>query len=162
MKKLCIALAASLIVLAGCGGAATTTADNEATILETSQHGAVKDVTTEQYHNQADFKAGWDKLYAGQSEPALPNIDFTKDSVVMFALGEHKSGGFKTRVLRTEATQTTPPGYAMGFEVTIPGIGCHTTTQEITRPFIVVSVPTTATITFDEAVQRRQPDCTAK
>ena len=159
MKKLLVIVAALAAVLAGCGGADTTTPDNQATVLESGQHGAIKDVTQEQYHNQADFKAGWDKLYAGQSEPALPTIDFTKDTVVMFALGEHKTGGYKARVLHTEAT---PGGYSLGFEVIIPGIGCHSTTQETTRPFIVISVPTTVDITIDEAVQRRQPDCTAK
>jgi hypothetical protein len=159
MKKLLsIILSASIALLAGCGGSATTAPDNQAVVLQTGQHGALKDVTTEQYHNQADLKAGWDKLYAGQSEPTLPTVDFTKDTVVMFTLGEHKTGGYKVRVLSTAAAQD---GYTMGFEVTIPGIGCHATTQEFTRPFIVVSVPTTADIVFDEPVQRRQPDCTS-
>ena len=161
MKKLCIALAASLVALAGCGGAGTdsTTPDNQATVLESSQHGALKDVTQEQYHNQADFKAGWDKVYAGESEPALPNVDFTKNTVVLFAIGEHKSGGYKVRVIKAAQGAT---GFDLGFEVTIPGIGCHSTTQELTRPFIVVTIPTATDATIDDAVQRRQPDCTAK
>lgn len=161
MKKLSIALVASLFVLAGCGGAASTEPDLQATILESGQHGALKDVTTEQYHNQADLKTGWDKLYAGQTAPALPNVDFTKDTVVMFALGEHKSGGYKARVIKA-APAATGTGFDLGFEVTIPGIGCHSTTQELTRPFIVISIPTTTDAAIDDAVQRRQPDCTAK
>lgn len=161
MKKLCIALAASLVVLAGCGGAATTEPDLQATVLQSGQHGALKDVITEQYHNQADLKAGWDKLYAGQAAPALPNVDFTKDTVVLFALGEHKSGGYKARVIKA-APAATGTGFDLGFEVTIPGIGCHTTTQEFTRPFIVISIPTATDATIDEAIQRRQPDCTAQ
>lgn len=160
MKKLLlIILGASMASLAACGGMGTTS-DNEATVLETSQHGAIGDVTEDQYHNQADFKAGWDKAYAGQSEPALPNIDFTKNTVALFALGEHKTGGYKVRVI--QAAAAPPSGYNLGFEVTIPGIGCLTTSQESTKPFIFVSVPTTADITFEDAVQRRQPDCTQK
>jgi|SRR5579885_477817 len=161
MKKLSIALAASLVVLAGCGGTDATAPDNQATVLEMSQHGALKDVTQEQYHNQADFKAGWDKVYAGESEPALPNVDFTKNTVVLYAIGEHKTGGYKVRVIKA-APSATGTGFDLGFEVTIPGIGCHTTTQEFTHPFIVISIPTTTDATIDEAVQRRQPDCTAK
>lgn len=162
MKKLSIALAATL-VLAGCGGAGTDTTapDNQATVLEQGQHGSMKDVTQEQYHNQADFKAGWDKLYAGQSEPALPNVDFTKNTVVLYVIGEHKSGGYKARVIKAGAGATSI-GFDLQFEVTIPGIGCHSTTQEVTRPFIVISIPTTTDATIDDAVQRRQPDCTAK
>jgi hypothetical protein len=160
MKKLSIALAVSVLALTGCGGAdTTTTADVQATVLEQGQHGAIKDVTQEQYHNQADFKAGWDKLYVGQSEPALPNVDFTKDSVVLFAIGEHKSGGYKARVIKAALTGTV---FDVGFEVTIPGVGCHTTTQEFTRPFIVISIPTTTDAVIEDAIQRRQPDCTAK
>lgn len=160
MKKLSIVLAASVVALAGCGGgAATSDADVQATILESGQHGALKDVAQEQYHNAADFKAGWDKLYAGQSEPALPNVDFTKDTVVLYSIGEHKSGGYKVRAIKAEQGAS---GFDLGFEVTIPGIGCHTTTQEFTRPFIVISIPTTMDATIEEAVQRRQPDCTAK
>lgn len=159
MKKLLIViLGASLGLLAACAGEGPTP-DNQATVLEQSQHSALKDVTTEQYHNQADFKAGWDKLYAGESAPALPNVDFTKNSVVLFALGEHKTGGYKARVLHAEAAGA---GFVLGFEVTIPGIGCHSTTQEITRPFIVVSIPTTTDANIEDAVQKRQPDCTAK
>jgi len=160
MKKLLyIVLGVSIASLAACGGEASSSPDNQATVLETSQHGAIEDVVTESYHNQADFKAGWDKAYAGQSAPALPNIDFTKNTVVLFALGQHKTGGYKARVLRATPIQGA---YAVGFEVTIPGIGCHGTTQETTKPFIVISVPTTMDPAFDEPVQRRQPDCTAK
>lgn len=158
MKKLIIAFGASLAMLAGCGGMSAP--DTQATVLESGQHSAVDDVSQEFYHNQADFKAGWDKLYANESsKPAAPNVDFTKNTAIIFTLGQHKTGGYKARVIKTEAGQGM---YTVGFEVTIPGIGCHSTTQEVTKPFIVVSVPTTSDITFDEAVQRRQPDCTAK
>jgi hypothetical protein len=161
MKKLSIALAASLVILAGCGGMSSSSSDVQATVLEQGQHGALKDVTQEQYHDQAAFKAGWVKLYAGQSAPELPNVDFTKNTVVLYAIGEHNSGGYKARVLKAQPA-ATGTGFDLGFEVTIPGIGCHATTQEVTRPFIVISIPTTTDATIDDAVQRRQPDCTAK
>jgi hypothetical protein len=158
MKKLSIILGASVVVLAGCGGMASSSPDTQATILEQGQHGALKDVILEQYHNQADFKAGWDKLYAGQSAPDMPNVDFTKETVVLYSIGEHTSGGYKARIIKAQ------PGvgaFEIGFEVTIPGLGCHTSTQEITRPFIMVSIPTTTDATMDDPVQRRQADCTA-
>ena len=157
-KSLTIILGASITLLAACGGESTSP-DNQATILAMSQHGAIADVDQEQYHSQADFQAGWDKLYAGMSDkPALPNVDFTKNTVVLFAIGEHKTAGYKARVLRALPVDN---GYAVGFEVTIPGIGCHGSVNEVTRPFIVISVPTTQTVFMDEPVQRRQPDCTA-
>ena len=72
MKKLSIALAASLVILTSCGGTGGTDAtapDNQAVTLEQGQHGAMKDVTQEQYHNQADFKTGWTS-----SMPASPRL----------------------------------------------------------------------------------------
>ena len=160
MKKLLIViLGATLGLLAACAGEGPTP-DNQSTVLESGQHGALEDVITEQYHNQADFQAGWDKLHANESsKSALPNVDFTKNTVVLFNLGQHKSGGYKARVLHAESAGA---GFVLGFEVTIPGIGCHGTTQETTKPFIVVSIPTATDANIEEPVQKRQPDCTAK
>lgn len=160
MKKLLsIILGTSVALLAACGGESTSP-DNQSTVLQFSQHGAIADQTQEYYHDQASFQAEWDKLYANESsKPALPNIDFTKNTVAVYTMGQQKNGGYQIRVLRATPIQGA---YAVGFQVTIPGLGCHNETQESTRPFIVVSVPTTQDITFDQVDQRHQPSCTAK
>ena len=159
MKRSLVLVAALAALLAGCGGE-TTTPDNQSTLLVYGNHGALKQVTEESYHNEVDFKAGWDKAYAGQTEPALPTVDFTKNTVAMYAIGEMKHGGYQIRVLR--ALPVTGANYAMGFQVVVPGLGCHNETQEITRPFIFVMVPTTGDIDFDNVNKRETPSCTAK
>ncbi|HSN16966.1 MAG TPA: protease complex subunit PrcB family protein [Gammaproteobacteria bacterium] len=159
MKKLLLViLGASLGMLSACGEG--TSPDNQATVLQFSQHGAIEDQSEEYYHNQADFQAEWNKLYANESsKPALPNVDFTKNTVVVYTIGQQKHGGYQIRVLRALPIQN---GYAVGFQVTVPGLGCHNETQETTKPFIVITVPTTQDITFDEVNKREQPSCTAK
>src|SRR6185437_11077017 len=106
MKKLCIVLGASLIALTGCGGddKPIGAGDTAATILVNNKNSGVKEQAAEQAHNQADFQQLWDEAYAGHTEPPLPTVDFTKNTVVAYFLGEMKHGGFVLRVDRAEAT----------------------------------------------------------
>jgi len=158
MKKLLVIVAAMAAVLAGCGGAATTPSDDGVTVLVTGAHSGLKDQIEEQYHDQDAFKKIWDMVYEGQkSEPPLPSVDFTKQTVVVYGLGEMKHGGFAVRVNRAEASAG---GYAVGILVIEPGENCHNATQETTHPFIVATVPTASNITFDEVKKRDTPACT--
>jgi len=158
MKKLLVILAAMAAVLAGCGGAATTTSDDGVTVLVTGAHSGLKDQIEEQYHDQDAFKKIWDMVYEGQKdEPAPPAVDFTKQTVVVYGLGEMKHGGFAVRVKRADATAG---GFAVGILVIEPGQNCHNATMETTHPFIVATVPTSSNIAFDEVVKRDTPPCT--
>jgi hypothetical protein len=157
MKKLCIALAASLVALAGCG---TDSVNNEngATVLQSGTHSALKDQIQEQYHDSAALQAAWTKIYVGQgSAPALPNIDFGTSTVILYATGEMKHGGFTIRIDHAEATAT---GYEVGITVNQPGTNCPRTTTELTHPFIVAILPTTAQVTFDQVKTHEAPPCT--
>ena len=89
------------------------------------------------------------------SEPALPTVDFTKNTVVVYFLGEMKHGGFVLRVDRAEATAS---GYDVDFLVISPGNNCHNETQDTTQYFLVASVPTTLPVTFDVKT-RDTPGC---
>lgn len=157
MKKLSIALAATLAILAGCasdGGGS----ESGATVLQAGNHSSLKDQTEEQYHDSAAFQAAWTKIYTGQgSTPALPNIDFTKNTVVMYAIGEKKTNGWSIRVDHAGADGA---GYTVGFTVNQPGNNCSRSGNETTDPFIVASVPTTAQVTFDQVKIHQIPPCT--
>lgn len=156
MKKLLIILAAAAAFLAGC--ASSGGSQNGADVLQTGSHSGLKDQMEEQYHDQAAFQAIWDKIYADQSsKPALPNVDFTKNTVVVYGTGEMKHGGFSLRVDHAEPTAN---GYDVGFTVNQPGNNCPRTTTELTYPFIVATVPTTGHVDFDQVKTHQQPDCT--
>lgn len=158
MKKLCIALAASLVVLAGCGGTDSVNNENGATVLQTGSHSGLKDQIEKQIHNQADLDAVWNQIYANQSSKAPePTVDFTKNTILVYSTGERKTGGWTMRIDHAAATAT---GYAIGFTVNQPGNNCSRAGNEATDPFIVVLVPTAGEVTFDEVKTHQIPPCT--
>ena len=155
MKKLLsIILGASLGLLSACGGE-TTTPDNQSTVLASSQNSAIKDQSAKDIHDQDAFKKMWDEMYAGKTEPPLPTVDFTKNTVVAYFLGEMKHGGF---VLRVDRAAPVKDGYDVDFLVIAPGDSCHNETQDTTHAFLVATVPTTQPVTFD-VKNRKSPAC---
>ncbi|HEX4300970.1 MAG TPA: hypothetical protein VH327_08880 [Gammaproteobacteria bacterium] len=158
MKRLLIMLAAAAtVVLAGCAGDDKPLAagDTGATILASSKQSAEKEQGARDIHDQDAFKKLWDEIYAGRTEPALPTVDFTKNTVVAYFLGEMKHGGFVLRVDRAEAVKD---GYDVDFLVISPGNNCHNETQDATQYFLVATVPTTQQVTFD-VKNRETPGC---
>ncbi|HEY1772088.1 MAG TPA: hypothetical protein VGH91_02720 [Gammaproteobacteria bacterium] len=155
MKKfLSIILGATMVMLSACGGE-TTTPDNQATTLAFSQKSAIKDQAAKDIHDQDAFKKLWDDMYAGMTEPPLPTVDFTKNTVVAYYLGEMKHGGFVIRVTRAEAVKD---GYDVDFLVIAPGANCHNETQDTTHAFLMATVPTTQQVTFD-VQNRKEAQC---
>lgn len=160
MKRIFVLTAALAAVLAGCGGAATTESDNGVAILAMGPHSAVKKQSAEDIHDQAAFKELWDKTYADDSHPpAMPTVDFTKNAVVAYYLGEMKHGGFQIRIDKAQLDPATPGTYDVDFQVTVPGQSCHNMTNDITHPYLIATVPSgSATISFD-VQQRALPPC---
>jgi hypothetical protein len=155
MKKLLsIILGATMAMLSACGGE-TTTPDNQSTVLAFSQNSAIKDQSAKDIHDKDAFKKMWDEMYAGKTEPPLPTVDFTKNTVVAYFLGEMQHGGFVIRVTRAVAVKG---GYDVDFLVIAPGASCHNETQDTTHAFLVAIVPTTQPITFD-VQNRKEAQC---
>ncbi|HEY4128003.1 MAG TPA: protease complex subunit PrcB family protein [Gammaproteobacteria bacterium] len=159
MKKLSIALAASLALLAGCASDGGGSSESAATILQAGSHSGLKDQTEKDIHNQADLESMWNQIFANQSstKPPLPVVDFTKTTVAVYGVGEMKTGGWTIRVDRAEPTTG---GYAVGFTVNKPGNNCSRSGNEVTDPFIIITVPTALPITFDEVKSHQIPPCT--
>lgn len=87
----------------------------------------------------ATWQSAWNTLYQGRSEiPALPNIDFSKESVVLAALGERGSGGYG--VLFTGATENQAGGVNVVVMSVTPGGGCGLPTV-LTQPADVARIP---------------------
>ena len=141
MKKLLIAFAAKAAFLAGCASGGGSAADSRGVaVLQAGAHSSIKDPDEKAFTDQASFQAAWDKVYSDQSsKPVIPNIDFTKQTVVYYAAGEFKHGGYSIKVTRAEAAGT---GYAVGFTVIQPGMNCHNMTQDVTHPFLFATVET--------------------
>ena len=161
MKRIFViiaALAAGLVGCASASGGGGGSASNY-TLLETGSHGAIKEQKTVDIHDQAAFKDLWDKNFGTESSaPKMPDIDFTKQTVVAFLLGEMKHGGYVVRVDGAEPSKDVPGNYDVDFLVIEPGERCPRTTQEITHPYIFAVVSTTNPISFN-VKQRATPPC---
>ncbi|HEX7965662.1 MAG TPA: protease complex subunit PrcB family protein [Gammaproteobacteria bacterium] len=160
MKRLLIIVAALAAGLVGCASGGGTEV-NGATILQTGPHSAVKDQGTREVHDQAALDALWKETYAtASSPPEMPTVDFTKQTVVAYFLGEMKHGGFKLSISRAEPSPSVPNSFDVDVTVIKPGDNCHNTTQDITHPYLIAVVPVAGQqITFDTQ-SRQMPPCT--
>ena len=78
----------------------------------------------------------WRTLYAGQSPvPALPSVDFARETVILAAAGSRSNGCYSIEITRASWTRSG----AVAFEVleTFPGSTCGCT-QAVTQPVHVV------------------------
>ena len=76
------------------------------------------------------LERAWGTLYGGLPGNPPPTVDFTRDMVVLVALGERSTGGHTVRV---ESVTSAPGGATVRYTATRPGANCMTT-QEITSP----------------------------
>ena len=160
MKRLLVIIAALGLGFTGCasGGGGGAPA-NDVTVLVSGSHGAMKDQKAEQAHSVAEFKALWDANYAGDANPPkMPEVDFTKNTVVAYFMGEMKLSGYILRV--DSAAPTGVAGvYDVNFLVIRPGPNCPHTTYEQSHPFLFAVVPSTGQISMDVRT-RDTPPCT--
>ena len=62
-------------------------------------YGGFEEPTLEQYTNQKDFETAWRKAWSNFSDSvSLPQIDFTKNNVVLVALGMRNNGGYQLKL----------------------------------------------------------------
>ncbi|MEJ7810351.1 MAG: protease complex subunit PrcB family protein [Gemmatimonadaceae bacterium] len=86
----------------------------------------------------ASWSALWTTLSTDVSpRPAVPAVDFSRDMILLAAMGEHRSGGFGIAI---ERVQLADGQLYVTVRETSPGAGCMTT-QAITRPLTAVLVP---------------------
>lgn len=87
----------------------------------------------------------WGQVWKLQSPvPALPAVDFSREMVVVAALGQRPTGGYS--ILLDSATMTMQ-GLTVSVRLVSPGMNCSVTTA-LTQPVDVSRLPRT-----DEAVE---------
>ena len=100
--------------------------------LRQSQRAVIRDNTA--------WQAAWASLWpAGAPIPAPPNVDFTKEMVVLAALGERSTGGYA--IVVDSATENAT-GATVWVSLNSPGAGC-VTTQAFTQPVDIAKVTRT-------------------
>jgi hypothetical protein len=99
--------------------------------------------------------AAWAQVRSELAVPDLPEVDFARNSVVVVAAGQQRSGGFGIEVERV-----SQKGGDLTIRVveTSPGRNC-VTTSELTQPVDVVTVPVTDVQNWIFVEGKSAPDC---
>lgn len=85
------------------------------------------------------WRAVWDALYRRQSEiPPLPEVDFSKEEILVAALGERGSGGFS--IVFQGASGNDSGGVDVVVKSGSPGNGCAALTV-LTQPVDIARIP---------------------
>jgi hypothetical protein len=91
----------------------------------------VRDVVT--------WQTVWSQIYLrGSPVPPLPAIDFSREMVVVAALGSHSSGGYS--ILLDGASEAAADGVAVTVNSSSPGSNCIVT-EAFTQPLDVARLP---------------------
>ncbi len=87
----------------------------------------------------------WRTLHAGVPGNPAPTVDFNSHSVILVALGQRRTGGYSVSI---DHVNRSGDGAVVTYTATSPGQGCMTT-QMITSPVLIISVPRVASaVTF--------------
>jgi hypothetical protein len=154
MRNLGLALAAALIA-AACANPNSAAATGELTIQRLSAGGGSFDDNSgfdkaEGWiiRNPFEWSDVWTQIHRNRSpKPALPEIDFAKEQVVVVAMGAQSSSGYSIRI--TGASRQGD-GVVIRTETQMPGSGCFVLTV-LTQPIDLARMPrTSGSATFEE------------
>lgn len=90
--------------------------------------------------DQSAWIAAWSSLWPnGAPIPAPPAVDFSRDMIVVAALGARSTGGYSIYV---DSARATPDGLIVFIGTSAPGRHC-VTTQAFTQPVDLARLPRT-------------------
>lgn len=104
--------------------------------LYAAKHSAYEMAEETVVRDRAAWEATWRQLHNGLAADPPPAVDFTRDMVVLVAVGQRPTGGTSVRV---DGVAAAPGGAVVRYTVTEPGEGCMST-QVLTAPVEVVRV----------------------
>lgn len=145
-------LVCTLLAAVGCGsgsnatptpspvGADVTTESQPIERLLSQQHSGLQERTELAIADRATLERTWLAIHGGVAGNAAPAVDFAQRTVIVVGLGERSSGGHAVRVDTVAREGDTT---VVRYTASAPGAGCMTT-QAITSPVEVVSVPRVA------------------
>ena len=88
--------------------------------------------------DQAAWQQAWAAIWRGHSsQPAVPEVDFSREMIVLAALGERPTGGYGIFI---DAASARSGGIAVRIRSVSPGNACGVT-QALTQPVDVARLP---------------------
>lgn len=109
-------------------------------IAKNSNSGFEK-LTQEVFNNQQAFEKVWTTAWSHFSDPTpTPSIDFTKETIILVALGIKNNGGYQLKMnsVHEQDNETT-----IDYTELTPNAKCSTT-QAIVFPYEFISIPKTS------------------
>src|SRR5512140_1907274 len=101
--------------------------------------------------DEATWRAVWQQIFAGRvPQPALEPVDFSKETVLLAAMGDCSTGGFAIAI---DGAFTDANGTTAAVSSTTPDpmcMGGMMTAQVITQPLDIVAIPKASAVTFAE------------
>ena len=122
-------------------------------VLYSSPNSGIGRAIREVINNPDDFKRVWDEAHRGRTPTQLlPKVDFTREMVIVAAMGWQAAVGSEIAITGVRDTSNT-------LEVTVelrPFRECDAF-PEVTLPVVIVSVPSThSTVVFEDRIIRRK------
>ena len=124
--------------------------------IESGNYSGYEDPQQLVINNKEDWVRTWHQLNQHRSPlPKLPEVDFSKQTIIAVFLGMKGSGGFGIRI-----AETTLSGKTLNVKViqTKPGKDCMTTSS-MTQPYHLVSVDKAAIENAAFSVEEQINDC---
>jgi hypothetical protein len=101
--------------------------------------------------DEATWRAVWRQIFAGQSpQPDLAPVDFSKETVLLAAMGDCSTGGFSISIDGVFADASGATAAVSSNSPDPMCMGTMMTTQAITQPLDVVAIPKASAVTFAE------------
>ncbi len=101
MKNLSFLLAALILIVSSCSSKKSMKKEAQQNFetIKYSEYGGAVDDSTQWVQNEQEWTKVWQTLHAGQTPlPALPKINFTQHSLIVFNFGQKSTGGYKYSV----------------------------------------------------------------
>ncbi|WP_242345270.1 protease complex subunit PrcB family protein [Anaeromyxobacter terrae] len=138
------ALAVTLALLAACGGAASGPDQQPSGIVLpqatelSSPYSAFTGPSRLVVRDEPTWAEAWATIHGPVSElPPLPAVDFSREMVLVAAIGQRPSGGY---TVTFSAVTAVGDGLRATVQESAPGPGCGTATV-ITSPVVAIRVP---------------------
>jgi PrcB C-terminal len=118
------------------------------TRLYSSWRSHYPDATEQVLQTPAELSAAWGTIHGPDTEP-VPTVDFSRQMVVLIALGQRSTGGYS---LRFDGLSSDAGTTVVRYTLTSPGPGCMAA-QVLSSPVELVAVPKAAgPLRFDKTL----------
>lgn len=119
-------------------------------VLDAGTNSAVRIPVARAVHDASVWTEVWAAIHANMIDPpALPTVNFARETVIVLLLGERRTGGYSVRVDGWRTTSSNrSPAVEVTIHVTAPAAG-DMVTQALTSPYELSAIPiASAAVTF--------------